>query len=370
MSCSRNKFPACLISRELGLHSPKIGAKGFQPSHLLPRKRDQVAMIRAKVFCGSYDQRSGDHFISAAQDCLIRVFDTSVGKFKLVKTIIAQEVGWSILDCVISPTSDHLLYTSWSPTIRLVNYKPETGNLHQCHQEQLKLETHSSNIAVFSVRYSPNGQEVVAGASDHCVYIYDLEKRKQVLRIRAQENDVNAVAFIDDSSNIMCSGGDEGLVKVWDRRQLVGEKRAKPVGIFTGHYDGITFIDSRGDNRHLISNSKDQTIKLWDMRCFASKSGIAESKALTLSGQWDYRWAPVPRRVTMNRDRMMGDTSIMTYRGHTVRQTLIRCHFSPAHSTGQRYIYTGCASGNVFVSTSSYLWFIKLLTSVFTCTDI
>ena len=38
----------------------------------------------------------------------------------------------------------------------------------------------------------------------------------------------------------------------------------------------------------------------------------------------------------------------MTFKGHHVSQTLIRCRFSPAHSTGQRYIYTGCASGAVF----------------------
>lgn len=37
----------------------------------------------------------------------------------------------------------------------------------------------------------------------------------------------------------------------------------------------------------------------------------------------------------------------MTYRGHSVLQTLIRCHFSPSASTGQRYIYTGCAQGRI-----------------------
>ena len=40
-------------------------------------------------------------------------------------------------------------------------------------------------------------------------------------------------------------------------------------------------------------------------------------------------------------------SSLMTYRGHQIVHTLIRCRFSPAHTTGQRYIYTGCASGAV-----------------------
>jgi WD repeat-containing protein 23 len=59
--------------------------------------------------------------------------------------------------------------------------------------------------------------------------------------------------------------------KVWDRRDL-SDVDPKPVGVLAGHLDGITFIDSRGDGRHLITNSKDQTIKLWDIRKFSSEA--------------------------------------------------------------------------------------------------
>lgn len=39
-----------------------------------------------------------------------------------------------------------------------------------------------------------------------------------------------------------------------------------------GHLEGITFIDSRGDGRYLISNGKDQSIKLWDVRKMSSNA--------------------------------------------------------------------------------------------------
>ncbi|PIO41070.1 hypothetical protein AB205_0053890 [Aquarana catesbeiana] len=39
----------------------------------------------------------------------------------------------------------------------------------------------------------------------------------------------------------------------------------------------------------------------------------------------------------------------MTYRGHGVLHTLIRCHFSPAYSTGQQYVYSGCSTGRVVI---------------------
>jgi len=39
----------------------------------------------------------------------------------------------------------------------------------------------------------------------------------------------------------------------------------------------------------------------------------------------------------------------MTYRGHKVLQTLIRAYFSPVHTTGQKYIYTGSYDGSVYI---------------------
>lgn len=56
--------------------------------------------------------------------------------------------------------------------------------------------------------------------------------------------------------------------QVWDRRCLTA--RSQPAGILIGHLEGITFIDTRGDGRHLISNGKDQVIKLWDIRKMSS----------------------------------------------------------------------------------------------------
>jgi len=39
----------------------------------------------------------------------------------------------------------------------------------------------------------------------------------------------------------------------------------------------------------------------------------------------------------------------MTYRGHSVVSTLIRCHWSPLSTTGQRYLYTGSADGKFHI---------------------
>lgn len=41
------------------------------------------------------------------------------------------------------------------------------------------------------------------------------------------------------------------------------------------------------------------------------------------------------------------DHSLFTFKGHSVYSTLIRCQFSPLATTGQRYVYTGSADGQL-----------------------
>ena len=61
----------------------------------------------------------------------------------------------------------------------------------------------------------------------------------------------------------------------------------------------------------------------------------------------DYRWDDWPGDA----DQVVHphDISMMSYRGHSVMQTLIRAYFSPADTTGQRFIYAGSADGVVHV---------------------
>lgn len=138
-----------------------------------------------------------------------------------------------------------------------------------------------------------------------------------------------------------------------------------------GHIEGITFIDSRGDGLHFISNGKDQNLKLWDIRkmssnlnqyvCFSiwPKSFLywnyfaylciyffpctliclftRVEKNLSLlfccrryyhkNSMWDYRWLDFPDGL--RHVKLPNDMSLATYRGHSVLHTLIRCYFSP-----------------------------------------
>lgn len=76
-----------------------------------------------------------------------------------------------------------------------------------------------------------------------------------------------------------------------------------------------------------------------------SQMSGSDVRAPDVSMDDDYRWIGRPRR---HRRRLVTDTSIDTFSGHTVASTLIRARFSPM-STGQRYIYSGSADGSLFI---------------------
>ncbi len=75
----------------------------------------------------------------------------------------------------------------------------------------------------------------------------------------------------------------------------------------------------------------------------------------------DYRWADFPARGYIVPHPH--DVSVQTFRGHTVLQTLIRAYFSPAHSTGQRFVYTGSADGTVRIYGTLYHFLPHVLLS-------
>ncbi|XP_013880714.1 DDB1- and CUL4-associated factor 11 [Austrofundulus limnaeus] len=340
----RHSFAHMLAEREQGRcrgSSFSHGECSRIRTHFLPNYVSHKDMYLQKAFCGVYSE-DGNMFLSACQDQNIRLYDTTRGRFHLQRTVKARDVGWSVLDVCFTPDARHVLYSSWSDYIHLCSIDGDGEN-----HIALDLNPDERRFCVFSLAASTDGTEILGGANDGCLYVFNLEENKRTLKIDAHEDDVNAVAFADSSSQLLFSGSDDALCKVWDRRTL-REDRPRPVGQLAGHRDGITFIHSKGDARYLISNSKDQSIKLWDIRKFSPTEGLAASRLAVTQQNWDYRWQQVPQRA-LKKHKLTGDTSVMTYRGHGVLHTLIRCRFSPEFTTGQSFIYSGCSTGKVVV---------------------
>ncbi|XP_066064949.1 LOW QUALITY PROTEIN: DDB1- and CUL4-associated factor 11, partial [Chamaea fasciata] len=190
----------------------------------------------------------------------------------------------------------------------------------------LSFRPEDRRFAVFSLAVGAEGREVVGGANDGCVYVYDRQAMRRVLRVPAHEDDVNAVALGDPPGQLLLSGGDDGVCRAWDRRCLP----EGPALSLAGHRDGVTFLHARGDGRYVVSNSKDQSAKLWDLRRPSGPAALAAARRAVARQSWDYRWQRAPRNVwPAGATPLPGDASLVTFRGHSVLHTLLRCRLAP-----------------------------------------
>jgi WD40 repeat protein len=119
---------------------------------------------------------------------------------------------------------------------------------------------------IYGIAISPESENHVwCGAKQGKLLMYDLVAMKIISQINNAHNfvdskdevminfDTNAVCKTQDP-NLMASGGDDGMIKLWDNRALGSYQ---PVGGFYGHTDGITYLDSASDKPYICSNSKD-----------------------------------------------------------------------------------------------------------------
>jgi WD repeat-containing protein 23 len=65
----------------------------------------------------------------------------------------------------------------------------------------------------------------------------------------------------------------------------------KPSGVLVGHTEGITNVAAKGDGRYVISNGKDQALRLWDLRKMHSSDKFDTfAEAFYGMNHYDYRY--------------------------------------------------------------------------------
>lgn len=128
-----------------------------------------------------------------------------------------------------------------------------------------------------SIKFSGDGKDLVGGTKGGEVLCYDLNSNRMQARIKqAHTNEINSVCFANrQQSNLIFTGSDDTLVKVWDRRAL---NNNRPTGVFVGHAEGVTNVASKGDGVYLASNCKDQLLKVWDIRKMVSPERFESMK--------------------------------------------------------------------------------------------
>lgn len=278
------------------------------------------------------------------------MYDTSNPyRWRYYKTATYPFGSWTLTDAHLSPDNRWLAFTSLQSSVCFAPTDPhDRGDPYALNMAAGGDPFGHRGFAIFSVRFSGDGRTLACGTGAHSIVVYDIERRAVLHTVAGHRDDVNAVCFADRASpHLLYSGSDDCTIKVWDTRSLGDGREA---GAFVGHVEGLTYLDTKGDGRYVLSNGKDQSMKLWDLRMAHTSEAFAASEAYVTLGRrrwgFDYRWQPYDDEAWF---RMDADNSLVTFRGHRVYRTLIRCHFSPPGSTDARYVYSGSQDGFVYV---------------------
>lgn len=305
------------------------------------------------VYSGQFSD-DGNFFYACSQDFKVRMYDTSSPfNWQHYKTVTYPWGHWTLTDASLSPDNKWLAFTSINSIVAIAPTNPkDEGDPYtlelggDSYESSRQWGWHGTGFGIWSIRFSGDGRELVAGTNSHSIVVYDIESRRVLHSIHGHKDDVNAVCFADKQSpHIIYSGSDDAVIKIWDRRSLGDGREA---GALVGHIEGLTYIDSKDDGRYILSNGKDQSMKLWDVRNALSRADFVKAGSHRWSRRsgYDYRsgeyddddWDVHPQ-----------DRSVVTFRGHQVLRTLIRCHFSPPTSSNSRYVYSGSTDGKVYI---------------------
>ncbi|KAF2006605.1 WD repeat-containing protein [Amniculicola lignicola CBS 123094] len=156
------------------------------------------------------------------------------------------DLHWSRDSKVLFSASADKLLASWDV---------ETGeriHRHPGHEEVINC-----------MDVSRRGDEMlVSGSDDGCIAVWDSRTKEAVAWIETPFP-ITAMA-LSEAGNELFTGGIDNDIKVWDlRKQAV-------TNTLMGHTDTVTSLQISPDQKTLLSNSHDSTVRTWNIQPFAA----------------------------------------------------------------------------------------------------
>jgi WD40 repeat protein len=168
-----------------------------------------------------------------------------VSDWKLLATLRGHDDV--VFSLAFSPDGQQLASASFDHTVRLWNV--------QSH-ESLKSYGHHSDF-VYAVAFSPSGKQLASASKDRTVQLFDVQTGKSVFTFSGMDQDVMAVAFSTDGKTVVSSGFEPGIYW-WNA--MTGEK-IKTQG---GHGVAVHELAFSKDGKRVLSAGADRTVRTWD----------------------------------------------------------------------------------------------------------
>jgi WD40 repeat protein len=137
--------------------------------------------------------------------------------------------------------------------------------------------------AILRLALSPDGSQILAGAGDGHLRIFDLATRDMVASHPVHAEWAFSVVFQPDG-RLLATGGGDGLVKLWNWPAMT------EAGRFVGHTDDVHAVGITPDGRRLVSAGDDMVVRIWDVAtrrelfCLGGHDGTIPGLAISADG--------------------------------------------------------------------------------------
>ena len=155
-----------------------------------------------------------------------------------------------ISSCAFHPRGVHLATTSADGSTRVWDFLSS-----KC---KLVLQGHLD--VVWGCDFHHAGRVLATCGSDSTIRTYDLQGGQEICILRDHDRDINCVKWIP-FTNMMCSGGADHVVGLWDARESTAM-----INRFLGHKGTVFGVAPSLNGRYIASTDAKGGVKVWDLR--------------------------------------------------------------------------------------------------------
>ena len=177
----------------------------------------------------------------------IELYNKEEEAYTSIATLKGHTEG--IFSVTYSPDGQQLASGSLDKTVGL--WDPHTQHLISL------LKGHTGGV--FSVTYRPDGQQLASGSFDNTIGLWDPHRQQLITLLREHIGRVFSVTYSPDGQQL-ASGSEDKTVDLWDPHCQ------ELIKLLNGHNGMVFSVTYRPDGQQLASGSDDKTVGLWDPR--------------------------------------------------------------------------------------------------------
>jgi COMPASS component SWD3 len=246
----------------------------------------------------NYGEKGLDVVINALQSESSHIQSTAYTLLKkrpevAVQNVLKKYTSWQNMRCLqtleghlapvkcilITPDGQTIISGSQDKTIRV--WDLHTGELRRIIED---------TDTVFELSISPNGKTIISGGGSYCspkspnntIKLWDMQTGKLQKEIGKFSVPIFSIAVIPDvyciDSGYIINGDNISGINVWDLKTMLLQKTLTKSSL-----QWVTSVAVHYEGKSIISASRDQTIKIWDLNTGELKYSLPDNSTGTIS---------------------------------------------------------------------------------------